>query len=106
MDNMQVPEHIDLMLPAVYPIAIEINNDKSDDVKDDRMLNMRQRQMFQHKGVNADGDSQAQHIFGHIGNARTEGGDHIHIPDRITALVPSVPFFKKYQYKEGRHGNQ
>ena len=106
MDDMQVPEEVYLMAPAVHPVAVEINNDKSDDVNDQRILNSSDGKVLQHKRIDADGDGEAKHIFGNVGNAAAEGGDHVHIADGIKTFAPAIPFFKKYEQEKGGHGNQ
>lgn len=106
MDDMQVPEQVYLMAPAVHPVAVEINDDKSENVNDQFVLNSGDGQVFEHKRIDADGDGKAENIFGNVGNAAAEGGDHVHIADGIKSFAPAIPFFKKYQNEKGGHGNQ
>lgn len=94
VDYMQVPEQINLMTPAVHPVPVKINDNKGQNVDQDGILNMGQGQILQHKGIDPDGNGDLEHTLGYIGNTRTQGGNHVHIPDRIKSLSPAPPFFK------------
>lgn len=94
------------MAPAVYPVAVEVNDDKSEDINDEFVLYGSNSKMFQHKRINADGDGEAEHILGYIGYSAAEAGYHVHIADGIFAPVPAPPFFKKNQKEEGGHGDE
>lgn len=106
MDNMKVPEQVYFVAPAVYPVAVKVNDDKSEYIYQQGVLNAGDGHMLQHEGIDADGNGKTEYILGNIGNAAAEGGYHVHIADGILSFVPAPPFFKKYQRQEGRHGNQ
>ena len=94
MNYMPVPEYIYVVAPAMDPITLEIQHEKSDHVCPDRGFDFEDCEMFYHPTVTDNTDANPEHILGYIGNAGAEAGDHIHIPDRIPALVPAIPFFK------------
>lgn len=95
MNDVQVPEQIYVMLPAMYPVTCKVDADKSNHISKPRSIDMNKRNFTYQPAIGNDCDTEAQHIFGYIGNAAAEAAYHIHIAKGILAFVPAVPLFKK-----------
>ena len=86
---MQVPEQVHMMTQAMNPVAIKINNDKSQDVNDQRVFYAGNGQVLDHERIDANGDGQSKYILGHIRYPAAQGAD------LKKALLPSVEQAKK-----------
>ena len=94
MDDMQVPENIDVVAPAVHPVSGKINTYKRNKVSKPGSFDMIDSNLLHQPGVSNDADAESQYIFGNIGDAATEAADHVHITDSIFVFSPTPPFFK------------
>ena len=57
MNDMIVPEEIYFVTPAMYPITLEINNKKSDDIGKNCRLYMKDRNFIYQPTISEDSDA-------------------------------------------------
>src|SRR6218665_291643 len=57
VNRVLVPEKIDLVRPAMSPIAIKIDYEKCDYISQDRCFNMKNGQMIYHPFISDDADA-------------------------------------------------
>ena len=56
--------------------------------------------MFYHPTVADNSNTKSEYIFGYIGNAATQAGDHVHIAGRYLCLCTSHTIFQTKPGKE------
>lgn len=94
MDDVQVPEYIDMMAPAVYPIAGKIYTDESDEISKPGGVDMSNRNLICQPGIGNNGNAEAEYIFGNVGNTAAKAAYHVHIADSVFLFSPAPPFLK------------
>src|SRR5689334_8631191 len=95
MNDMQVPEEIDMMTPSMNPITGKIQDNKGDHVCPDRCFKMNQGNSTHQPSIRQYGNTQSQHILRNVGNAAAQAADHIHVTYCVFAFIPAPEFFEK-----------
>ena len=78
MDDVAIPEYIDLMIPSVRPVSGKIDQDKSDDISQRCGLETIQRNMPMHPSITDDHYRKPNDILERIGHTRTQTRNRIH----------------------------
>ena len=88
MYDMIIPEEIYLMAPAMYPVSLEIDDKKSNDISKNGCFNMNDRNMIHQPAIGDDGNPNAKNIFYDVGHAAAKTGNTIQPADNIGAFFP------------------
>ena|SRR5688572_841435 len=95
MNDVVIPEKIYLMAPAVHPVTLEINHNKSDNISKNRTFNMEYRNSIHQPAIGKDCYADTKHILDDIGDAGAEAGNTVKAADDLDTSFPFHQFFNK-----------
>lgn len=104
--DMSVPKDVDLVRPAVCPVAGKIQYKKGNNIGKPCSFDGIDGDVVHQPFIRQNGDAESEYIFRYIGDARSKAGDHVHVSHRILAFVPTVPLLRQHQHQEDGHGNE
>ena len=101
-----VPKDIVLMRNAMGPIARKIQGKKGNDIHRPSGLNREKGELVKEPLVGNNRHTEPKHIFGYVGDARTQTCNHVRNRNGILSLPNAPGFFKEYQHEKCWHRDQ
>jgi len=97
MHNMAVPEKIIGVFNSMYPVMSEIQYNESNDICQNRRIDLRQSNTPLYPCIRYDCNAQPQYIFGNHCKTRSQAADCIQVVDFFLFKIPAIKFLNEYE---------
>ena len=100
MNDMIIPEEIYFVTPAMYPITLEIDNKKCNDINENSSFYMDQRDIICQPAISKNRNPNTKYVLDNICHSAAKTWDTVKSADNIRSFPPFNDFFNKEEKQE------